>query len=170
MANTNEVQRRDLLRGAAVALGVAFLPGIGRASSEPASLDGFVEQVRRNWYRPKIERLAEELKAQFVSGELHGYNDTDSQRDEDDPTFKASSHRLENELAEELGCGEARDGYLILACSQSEPLVYGGSVIDDPARGAAEAMVYDVIRIARQRGWYTVTPGEAPTNEDLGIA
>jgi hypothetical protein len=34
---------------------------------------------------------------------------------------------------------------------------------------AMHAMAYDVLRIARQRRWYTPTADEFPSNEEIGV-
>jgi hypothetical protein len=175
---TSEVARRDLLRAGVAALGVAVLPSAGQAAApRTATVEDAVAMWRPEYLR-LVERIAEENKARFVSGELHGFNDADGDAIEDERLagFYGPDHKynppgwaFEKELREKYAQGFPH-AYLILACSPSEEIIDGGCQLADAQSAAGEALFLDVLRIARSRGWYTVTPGEEPTNEELGIA
>jgi hypothetical protein len=182
MAKTKKLERRDILKAGALAVGAAFLPPLASAGSpepRPASGDD---------YNATIGRTAEELRPRFEAGELHGFRDNDNDRRDaawckqhgvpHDPDYRDSLFILEDVFAKKvLGfvpeyyghCEEkpARRAAWVLMHSPSTPdSLDDGQTLIQMATGAGAR---DLLRIARQRGWYTPTADESPSNKDLGI-
>ena len=164
---TPRAGRRDVLRAGAIALGAALLPKPAAAvNPEP----GMLERLRQDYAR-RVEALAERLRPRFESGELHGFREYDGDRmdrawcerrgEPFDPEYRPPAWRIE----EEVRAADVVDfptAYLVLACSPSEELMDGGTALSDVEGVASMAMAYDVIRVARRRGWYAPTPDEEP--------
>lgn len=155
MTTKNEETRRGFLTAS-------------NALEVPAGSGSPVDQMRAAYLR-RLEELVLEFKPKFDSGELHGYDDADLAADEraralgegHQPPFWA----LEEEI--EALVGSDVEAYFILAVSRSERLVDGGIPFENAKYAAASAVALDVLRIARERGWYELTPGEEPTPEQL---
>src|SRR5512138_3205272 len=136
-------------------------------------------------FRPKylaeLERFAETLQPRFEAGELRGITDDDCDREMfgtgdrwRSPIWKLADLCREHfgiERTYKVGEVRARErdpvtAELILACSPSAEEVQ--LHVDDTASAssvAADAITWDVIAIARARGWYTPTEGEEPALE-----
>jgi hypothetical protein len=184
-ADTQNVtlNRRGLLKAGLAAAGAALLPsstGAASPNAAPAAGDD---------YPATIGRVAEELRPRFESGELHGFRDNDENLQDTvwcerhgvphDPDYRDSLWVLEDVLAKKVlgfvpeyyGHYEekpARRAAWVLTHSPSTPCV-----LDDSGETllgmATHAMAYDVLRIARQRGWYVATADECPSDERLGL-
>ncbi len=131
-------------------------------------------ETLRTVYRAEIERLAQELRPRFESGELHGYNNEDGDRESlpcgaplDAPVICAPIHLLERRIEERMA-STFPDAYLVLACSPSEDKIEDAA-LTDAKNAAAECVGNDVLRIARARGWYRPTPDEEPSDEELEL-
>lgn len=105
-------------------------------------------------YRRRVEDLAEQLRPRFESGELHG-----RKGDGDHDCATEPVCRLEKQLADEIP--DFRTAYLILACSPAESQdLDGGITLEHVNAAAAECMVIDAFRLARERGWWRPRRGE----------
>lgn len=183
---TNEkgtrMERRDVLRVGALAVGAALLPRAAGGASPTAAL------APGDDYQATIGRAAEELRPRFESGELHGFRDYDDDRQDPEwceqhgvphnPDLRDSLFALEDAVAEKVlgfvpeshGDWEekpARRAAWVLMHSPSTPHAFGGA--DTLIGMAMDAMARDVLRIARQRRWYVATSDECPSNDDLGL-
>lgn len=134
-----------------------------------------VETLRRDYNR-MIEEIAEALRPRFERGELHGWRESDNEMEEDESErWDGKGDRaelehplfvLEQECRERLcGTAEYSDGddlstFLVLALSPSLVECWDDSAT--PEGNAGEAAAYDVLRIARSRGWYEPTKDETP--------
>lgn len=105
----------------------------------------------RNAYNREIERLAEELRPRFESGELHATN-----YEEDGPDSLLDLEK-EIETTMVLTC---RDAYMVLGSSPSEENVDGSCALAEAKNGAAECVLRDVLLIGLAAGWYSPKPGE----------
>ncbi len=118
-----------------------------------------LETLRSAW-RQEIERFAEELEPRFRLGEFHGLRDPEV---DDACEGTAPFNELER-LCEARFAPEGRttwaDAMLGAIASPS-----GEATADDWADDRfwlRTAAAYDVVRIARARGWFTPTPDEEP--------
>lgn len=111
-------------------------------------------------YQAEIERFAEQLRPRFEAGELHWIRDS--------AESEAAMYRLVELVREHFGLAESEDhsgdtprAHLVLALSAwAEETDEGGWW--HPASHAAEAAAWDVLTVARRRGWYVVPPDESP--------
>jgi hypothetical protein len=139
-----------------------------------AAQEALVERFRP-LYLAEVERFAEELRPQFEAGELRGHCAEDLEREDTEEGFRAPFWRLEDLCAAHFGIEvDHVDGYrverdpataaLILATSPSAEATY-----DDgqglPSSHAKQAISWDVLVIARARGWYTPAEDEEPRVE-----
>lgn len=142
-------------------------------------------QALRLDYLARVEAFAEELRPRFQAGELRGFTIGDSDRADARVEAFTAAHpeaTVEEVLAyrnrvepplfvlEELCAArflpaslgwdaQHEEAHLIRACSPSEPLTEDGQ----PNIGqAATAVAYDVLRVARTRGWYAPDASEEP--------
>jgi hypothetical protein len=147
-----------------------------------SSFDALVERFRP-LYLAEVVRCAETLRPRFESGELHGY------RPDDDGDVSSESlapmDRLEDLCAEHFGIRvdevervedgrsylydverDPRTADMILEVS---PSAEGGSVTgqDVPSFNAKYSIAWDVLAVARARGWYRPPHDECPSPESL---
>lgn len=120
-------------------------------------------------YRAVVEQLAEQLRPQFAAGILHGYRAGKEEEWEDrdlDARGRDPIIRLEDRVQKEL----VRDfvtAYLILAVSPAERQDLDGGLWLENSRGAAaECIVIDAFRLARERGWWRPRNGEYIGNSE----
>lgn len=153
----------------AAPLSLGFLPGpaLSRAAPVKQALEVISDE-----YVDRVERLAEQLRPRFERGELHGFDSTDCELDvaalagrvaDHLPPFFALCDGIQEAMVRSFA-----DAWLILACSPSERLMDGGFLMENATAAAAQCLAYDVLRIARQRGWYVPGPEELPCREQLG--
>lgn len=125
----------------------------------------------RDAYTAEVERLAQQLRPRFASGELRA-NTSDEY--EGAPDLDALPQgRLEAICAEHFGvgvtkiehengrveyAGDERTAYLLLAVSPHTESTCGD--VYHPGYHAQDAAAWDVIALARKRGWYTPAPTE----------
>ncbi len=119
-----------------------------------------VEKFRPR-YLAELEQLAEKLRPRFLSGELHGYRiDADYEAEHVDARGMDPIVRLEARVEREL-VPDFPTAYLVLACSPSEKKnVAGDAQLADVRGWAAECIVIDAFRLARERGWWKPRRGE----------
>lgn len=116
-------------------------------------------------YVGEMERLAEELEPEFREGKLHAYREKDDRRALargercPDPVLEV----LSPIVAEHLGFRELQAAHLLALVSPQAGVVGVGDAggLVELRDAAAEAVAWDVIAIARERGWYTPTSDEA---------
>jgi hypothetical protein len=121
-------------------------------------------------YQQRIERLAEEVRPRFESGEFRGFIGEDLERELQERTLNphrwiAPRWRFADVVESKVE-GDA-DAYLILACSPSGDLVDGDYQLKAARTAAAECMSLDVFRIGLHEGWYKPGRGEEPSAEAL---
>lgn len=133
-------------------------------------------------YLAEVTRFAESLRGRFESGELRALVDRDLER-----RGYVPMHELERLVTAHFGLqiekledcpkpgwttlnGDEDSAHLVLAASASSDAVQNGS--DNIFLWATDAATWDVIRIARARGWYEPLPGECedPLVESCGVA
>jgi hypothetical protein len=133
----------------------------------------------REAYRAELERFAETLRPRFESGELRAEREGDYRRIPgttgwSSDCFTHDSPRWEIErLAEDyfgvtfterpMSDGGGFDGdsaraHLVLAASPHAG--FTGEGAEHPCDHARESVAWDVIALARDRGWYVPTPDE----------
>ncbi len=137
-------------------------------------------------YMAQVEQVAEGLRPEIESGRMRGYNSADSMfEDTIGParagesvevwhrrmcrrTDKLPSYRLAAAVERAFGMSDDRNAALVIALSPSTVLLPrdDGRTLLGTASWAAS---WDVLRIAREGGWYMVTPGEEPSNAQLGL-
>lgn len=174
----NGMQRRDVLRAGAVAIGAAVLPRSAEGAIRPGAAmpATVVAHLRADWYLPMLGRIAELARPRFESGEFRGYTDEDSDREVDGygkpkaERWEAPRWRFEQWVEEVLPVETFADAYLILACSGSESLIDGGAQIEYARGIAAECVSYDIFRIGLDAGWYKPAAEECPSAERLRSA
>ncbi len=122
-------------------------------------------------YLAELERFAETLRPRFEAGELYGYRDDLTGEERITAAIVDHFGLVVTETIEPGGghvyTGDDAIAHLILEASPSaldESL--GDSIQSNdwhhPALGAREAILFDVLGIARARGWYTPDEDEAP--------
>jgi hypothetical protein len=170
MTTKLDTTRRGFL--AACGVGAAALAVPGGAAEARGFADPFGGLF--SWYRRMIERLAEELRPRFASGELRAPRDVDFE-EEDGP---ARAHqdstpwrRIEAVIAAPLGIqvdesvprvyvGDVARAHLVLAASPVTPFVSTDAAHHGFA--AQEVARWDVIALARARGYYVPAADEDP--------
>ncbi|MCM2332760.1 MAG: hypothetical protein NDI82_02300 [Anaeromyxobacteraceae bacterium] len=122
-------------------------------------------------YLAEVTRFAESLRMRFKAGELRALVDEDLAQ----PGRYVPMHELERLVTAHFGLqieevedcpkpgwmtlkGDEDSAHLVLAASMSSDAVEDGS--DNIFLWATDAATWDVIRIARARGWYKPLPGE----------
>jgi hypothetical protein len=128
---------------------------------EAAEVTKSVESLRtglgplRAEYLRTVEAFAERLRPRFESGELYGYGvDEDADCELETPACRAVSEA--RELVPDFATA-----YVILACSPAEAEDVDGDIHIAEARfAAAECLVVDAFRLARERGWWRPRAGE----------
>jgi hypothetical protein len=135
-------------------------------------------------YLAEIERLAEKLRPRFEAGELHAITDDEL---EDDNGRKSAHWKVERACCVHFGLGvketeeagfarlrgDSIAGLLVLAGSPSAALTQDGwNHVNYWARTAA---AWDVILLARARGWCRPLAGEClgrsfAENQEMGAA
>jgi len=105
-------------------------------------------------YDREVERLAEELRPRFESGELGGHRGSD-----DD----AALLRLQEEAR--VRSLTPQDAAVLLAVTPTPPELY--DYCHDIESCAIVAFALDVLRVALGRGWYCPAKGEEPSAQDL---
>jgi hypothetical protein len=155
-------------RGFLAALGALTAAGAlpRAAAAEPVRSSAPFDVYRAAWraaYLEVLEQLAETLRAGFESGELYAFRDAPGRGDD------RGRWRVEDACSRYFGLGTNGDWeaaaagtarMLLVASPRADVTGDGGDV--HPCDHAGEAVAWDVIVIARERGWYTPTPGEAP--------
>jgi hypothetical protein len=102
-------------------------------------------------YFSDLEQLAETLRPEFEAGRLYTWRGS-----EDDTP---AAYELERLCAAHFGFeGDEARAHLILAAS---PHAAATGEWMRPCNHAKEAVAWDVIEIARERGWYTPPKDEA---------
>lgn len=115
-------------------------------------------QALRAAYLAEVARFAEELRPRFTSGEVRGFleEDGDSTGPADALRYLCGRHFAMKDMAWE-------EMHAVLAVSPS------AEEVDDawcePWHHLREAVAYDVIRIARARGWYAPASDEEPADD-----
>lgn len=127
----------------------------------------------RKQYRARILALAAKLEPGFRSGRYRGFTDPDADRVGDGrrpdghPRWTPPLWRLERLARRELAPTEAA-AHAVLAASTSTLATSDPGYFN--ARAHAEtALGWDLLRLARQRGWTKALPTEVPTDRDLGL-
>jgi hypothetical protein len=170
--NKSSVTRRGFLAGCGVVAIAAGLPTPAMAAPTWASAKSLSEALRAA-YLAEVERLAMALRSRFESGELRGF------RSGDDDGGGASPHwEVERLAAAWFGLEVARDedgdsgsvtidadaraAHLILAASpHAESTDCAGGGWNHVCYHAHSAAAWDVIALARERGWYVPTADES---------
>jgi hypothetical protein len=162
----NDVSRRSFIAACGAAAATAALPAValGKASGWRSHLEPLQRSIRA-----EVEAFAESVRPMFERGELYAAR---SPEDDDTPFPETAHGRLEALVTEHFGLkvterelgdfieydGDAVAAYALLACSpRGEAL---RSTHYHPAYHALEAISWDVIAIARARGWYVPTASE----------
>jgi hypothetical protein len=159
--------RRGFIVTAGLAAAATLFPG----RAQPGSTGGDarrsnLDEYRTAWrfaYLEVLEDLAQALKPRFEAGELYAFRDPDSK-----PSDYSGLKRVEDACSKHFGLGSFESGWdddnngtarMILAVSpHTEVTGEGGEV--HPCDHAREAVAWDLIALARERGWYTPTADE----------
>lgn len=172
--NETSVTRRDFLAAVGVGAAALAVPAGAVAAESGAGTGGrlpWLAEQARAAYVAEVEMLAERLRPRFESGELRGMRDEDL---EDDHGALSPMWEVGQEAGEyfrlvkrgppgSIRGGEFYEGaeqaaHLVLLASPSTPYVDNQGLY--VAYEAQEAAMWDVILIARERGWYTPGPTE----------
>jgi len=165
------LSRRSFLAASAATAAAAGLPTTSRARA-PLSWAQVRELVPdlRAAYLAEVERLATGRRAEFESGELHGWHLVASavpaggaKEGSEHPCFV-----LWEELEEDIE--DASTAYLVLACSPSEEAGIDDCALSDVRSAAAQAVAVDMFRAARARGWWRPGPWEYVGADDFQAA
>jgi hypothetical protein len=132
-------------------------------------------------YLCEVEEMAEKLRPCFEAGELRAPVDADLERGDQAPGWQSPTDRLEAICAERLGLQVTKtktDQWMILdadsavahAVLMASPTAdaLGDAGWSHVAFWAQSAAAWDVLRIARSRGWSVPLPGECrdPLDEE----
>lgn len=139
--------------------------GTERVAGASAPKDA-AEAYRAAWraaYLECLEELAESMRPGFQAGEYYSFRDRDpeGQRRAEDACGRHFGLGTQDEWEEGVGTGTAR--MILVASPHTEATGYGA---DYPCDHAREAVAWDVIVIARERGWYVPTEDEC---EEPGV-
>ncbi len=161
--------RRGFFGAVGVVTAAAALPRVAGAAPRGGRDVRSHLAAMRAAYLTQVDGIAEELRPRFQAGELHAFTETDFGPD-------AAMYEIERACAAALGLevtrtpaadGEWFDGdepaaHLVLAASRFGPAVTegGGSTSYHPCYDAATAAAWDVIMLARERGWYVPAANE----------
>ena len=127
--------------------------------------------VLRDAYRAALERFAATLRPAFEAGELRGYRDGDDEDGRRSP-FWTVERLAAAHFGIELVCtpdpagecellsGDEPTAHLILAVSPHAAST--GEAAVHVCAHAMEAVAWDVVSLARERGWYVPEAGEYP--------
>jgi hypothetical protein len=136
-------------------------PQVARAAPPGADVPRLANVCRAAWraaYLEALDELAATLRPRFEAGELYAFRD-----DQQDYSGQA---RIGDACAKHFGLiwsacedGDTATARMILAASPHAPVAGVGSDVH-PCDHATEAVAWDVIAIARERGWYTPPGGE----------
>jgi hypothetical protein len=118
-------------------------------------------------YFAEVARAAEDLRPRFEAGELHGYTDADDEAV--GKIEKACGERFGVQV-EEVDRGDGISTYegdevaaaLVVAVSPAAVTSWDGHDWYHPGHRALACVAYDVIAVARARGFYTPEPEECP--------
>jgi hypothetical protein len=153
-------------RGFLAALGALTAAGAlpRAAAAEPVRSSAPFDVYRAAWraaYLEVLEQLAASLRPGFEAGEFYAFRDAQGRGDD------RGRWRVEDACSRYFGLGtdgdwEAAAGgtahMLLVASPRADVTGEGGDV--HPCDHAGEAVAWDVIAIARERGWYTPTADE----------
>ncbi len=120
-------------------------------------------------YLHQVEKIAARLRPRFESGELRGFTDADLQR-EGEPgstTWKAPLWRLEAIAGRAFGVTEDNAIAILGVSPSAHGTDFGGWTAH--RFHARAALSWDVLRVARARGWTVRGPSETPSNQALGL-
>jgi hypothetical protein len=169
----NDTTRRGFLGSLGA---VAALPLFPSLATHPAPSGSWTDAVGthvesfRAAFLAELARFAETLRPQFEAGELRAYRDGDYEK------IEAPQRKLERLCEAHFGLevterrkkdggawidGDTTRARLILAVSPRADATGEGSDVH-PCDHAREAVAWDVIAVARERGWYTSTDDEDP--------
>ena len=127
--------------------------------------------VLRDAYRAALERFAATLRPAFESGELRGYREGDDEDGRRSP-FWTVERLAAAHFGIELTCtpdpagecellsGDETTAHLILAVSPHAAST--GEAAVHVCAHAMQAVAWDVVSFARERGWYVPDPEEYP--------
>jgi hypothetical protein len=171
------VSRRGFIAAFGAATAAAALPaGAAAGPAAPArwaDAKGLIPALRAA-YAAELERFAERLRPRFESGELRGFTDDDMEREFGDRSWVAPLWKLEKLCAAHFGLevattevddcsttyeGDAEAAHLVLLASPSRAET--ADCYYHECHHASAAVTADVLRIARERGWYRPTQDEA---------
>jgi len=164
-----KVSRRSFIGGAVVAgAAVASAPVLGREKGGAAgktwagSVTAHAAALKAA-YLAELERFAETLRPRFESGELRAFRSPGDDYNREKGREDYPQEKLERLLATHFGLeetgdkgegGDAAAAYAILAASPRAE-VTADEGWNHPIYHAANAVGWDVIALARARGWYT---------------
>lgn len=149
MTTKNGIDRRDVLKTGLLGIGLALAPPVATAAVVTPTGGDMLERMRADYDR-RVERLAEELKPGFLSGQFRGFQTGD---DETLGYRNCPRWKLEH-LIEAKEIASDADGFCVLACSPSWEAGLVEGTIYDVQNMAAECMSLDVFRIGLREGWY----------------
>lgn len=178
--STTLSRRSFLVAGGVAAAGVAVAaPVVQNAfpAGAPAGRGPMnaAETYRAAWraaYFQELEQFAETLKPGFAAGEFYSFRDDsipgvsfgggDGQYALEEACVRHFGLRVEETIHEDGDAsyeGDSGTAHAILSASPHADSTGEGAV--HPCDHAKEAVAWDVIAIARERGWYTPTPDES---------
>lgn len=167
MNRKTDVSRRGFLAASAGVLAAASFPLPVLALAAPRSKAGMLalaDQLRVV-YLEEIEAFAETLRSRFEAGELFGFRDGPC-----DEWNTEGEERIEAAVTAHFGLEVTVDGegyhvgdetmaHVIIAASPSAHEIGDGWT--HPNYHARDAALWDVLRVARGRGWYTPAANES---------
>jgi hypothetical protein len=132
----------------------------------------FLLRPVRQWYQRELERLAEQLRPDFQAGRLFAWRDWSTREEElrVTPPTKDLFRRIEAHFgleAKESGNwieGDWETAHLILAASRYSDATDNQSA-EHAVQHAADAVFWDVVVMARERGWYKPAADESAPPE-----
>jgi hypothetical protein len=161
--------RRGFLAALGALTAAGALPRATAAEPLPANLreaagSAPCDVYRAAWraaYLEVLEQLAETLRAGFEAGEFYAFRDAPGRGDD------RGRWRVEDACSRYFGLGTNGDWeaaaagtarMLLVASPRADVTGDGGDV--HPCDHAGEAVAWDLIALARERGWYTPTADE----------
>lgn len=124
-----------------------------------------IEAIRAEYQR-EIESLAEHLRPRFEAGELHAWRESDHGEGEDRLHKLVTAHfglEVTESVSGRYRVTSANDAVIHAILSASPTTDATSDNWTHPAYHALSAAAWDVINIARARGWYCLPPGDDET-------
>ena len=173
------VSRRGFIGAIGAATAAAALPSAALATISTWPNAASTLAFHRAEYLAEVERFALALRPRFAAGELRAFASGDDERFPGDRWLREHPmHVLEGLCGEHFGCRATRVAFAYYTGPVGPSLMllavspHGEATEGDwchVSQWAQEAAAWDVLTVARKRGFYTMAPGEerVPNGEEV---